>query len=177
MPPRMLHACGWPGRIIWSSQLASVWEVRLYVYLFLFSSANSRQRCTANCHFRHTPPSSDWLDVSNTAHNSWLVSQLILCLYSTGHELTLFFLEFEVCTALPFCSYNHSQLCVLMPIADRYLLRCCAACQLPCPVRHHKPVHCIRSDNPLVQRRKIQLYGGSHADYTVSCHCSFLCVL
>ena len=119
MRPRMLHACGWPERIIWSSQSASVWEVRLYVYL-LFSSANPRQHCTANCHFRHTPPSSDWLDVSNTAQQ--LASQLtISCLFSSGHELTLFFLEFEVCTTLPFCLYNHSQLCVLTNAHRRLL--------------------------------------------------------
>jgi hypothetical protein len=30
--------------------------------------------CKANCDFRHTPPSRDWLDVSNAAQNSGLVS-------------------------------------------------------------------------------------------------------
>jgi hypothetical protein len=30
--------------------------------------------CKANRHFRHTPPSRDWLDVRNTAHKSGLVS-------------------------------------------------------------------------------------------------------
>ncbi|KAN0130553.1 hypothetical protein V8E53_011639 [Lactarius tabidus] len=37
--------------------------------------------------FRHTPPSRDWLDVNNAAPNC-----------GTGHELTLFFLEFEIIT-------------------------------------------------------------------------------
>ena len=32
------------------------------------------------------------------------------------------------------------------------------------------------SEYVLVQRRKVQLHGGPHVDYTIFCHCSGLCV-
>ena len=40
-----------------------------------------------------------------------------------------------------------------------------------------QPRPCFRSsDYALLQRREIQLHGGSHVDYTISCHCSSVCV-
>src|SRR5260221_14031093 len=101
-------------------------------------------------------------------------------MHSSGHELTLFFDDFEVCTAflvfaVPFLVPRFN-----CDSTDRCLFCLCATRQPSSPVRTRTSLSCAGPLTVFVtllpQRWQIQLYGRSYADHLVSCHRSGLCV-
>jgi len=147
----------------------------------LLSAANLSGFGSANCHFRLAAPCGDRLVVSlpPPCERMPSVNAVPFPYYSSGHELTLFFEDFEVSADLPYpwCLTTNTTPSFCDDL-DGLLFCFCDACQSAhsvCRVASFCTLGLLTTFvTASLQRRKIKLYGRPYVDHLVLCHCSRL---